>query len=135
MYVTILAQRRGPWRTGQGNRMREDERETTLQQKALKRLMDEVEREKGEKKLLLIIGVLVVALVATVGLAMMMKAPKEQDLARQRCEMDQSVAMVWKETEALKHANPGMDPGELRKKVEAMRPELKEKARLACAAK
>jgi len=114
---------------------REDERETTLQSQALKRLMDEVEREKGEKKLLLIIGVLVAALVASVGLAMFMKAPKEQDVARQRCEMDQSVAMVWKETEAMKSANPGMDPQEVRKRIEAMRPEFKEKARAICAAK
>jgi hypothetical protein len=115
--------------------MRKEDVETTLQQKALKRLMDDVERQKGEKKLLLVIGVLVVALVASIGIAMMMKAPKEQDLARARCEMDQSVAMVWKEQESLKAANPGIDPGELRQKVEAKRPEFKEKARVACAGK
>jgi hypothetical protein len=74
---------------------------------------------RARKKLLLVIGVLVVALVASVGLAMMMKAPKEQDLARARCEMDQSVAMVWKEQESLKAANPGIDAAELRQKVEA----------------
>jgi len=113
----------------------DDERETTLQSKALKRLMDEVEREKGEKKLLLIIGVLVAALVASVGLAMFMKAPKEQDLARSRCEMEQSVAMVWKETEAMKAANPGIGAQQLRDRVEAMRPQFKEKAHALCASK
>src|SRR5438045_5275863 len=115
--------------------MDKDERETTLQGAAIKRLMDEVEREKGEKKLLLIIGVLVAALVATVGLAIMMKAPKEQDVARARCEMDKSIALGWKESESMKAANPAIDPKELRDKVDAMRPKFKEQARAECASK
>jgi uncharacterized membrane protein len=115
--------------------MDKDERETTLQGAAIKRLMDEVEREKGEKKLLLIIGVLVAALVASVGLAIMMKAPKEQDVTRARCETDKAIALGWKETEAMKATHPGMDPKELRDKIEAMRPQFKEQARAECASK
>jgi hypothetical protein len=115
--------------------MDRDDRETTLQGAAIKRLMDEVEREKGEKKLLLIIGVLVAALVATVGISIMMKSPKEQDVARARCEMDKSIALGWKETESMKATNPGMDPKELRDRIEAMRPKFKEQARAECASK
>jgi hypothetical protein len=115
--------------------MRDDDRETTLQGAALKRLLDEAERQKGEKKLLMIIGVLVAALVASVGLAMFMKAPKEADIARQRCEMDKAIALGWKETETMKAANPGIDPKELRDKIEAMRPRFREQARAECASK
>ena len=113
--------------------MDKDERETTLQGKAIKRLLDEAEREKGEKKLLLLIGMLVAALVASVGLAMFMKAPKEQDVARARCEMDKAIALGWKESESMKAANPEMDKKEIRDKVEAMRPKFKDQARAECA--
>ena len=115
--------------------MRDDEREITLQGRQLKKLMDEVEREKSERKLMLIIGMLVLALVASVGLSILMKSPKEQDIARSRCELDQSVGMVWKETEAVKHANPQMDTTEVRKMVDAKRGEFKEASRAACASK
>jgi hypothetical protein len=119
--------------------MEKDEREITLRQDALKRLMDAVETEqtiqRSEKKMLMIIGVLVVGLVASVGLAMFMKSPKEQDIARQRCEMDHSVSLVWKETDALKAANPGIDAKALRDRVEAKRAEFKDQARAYCATK
>jgi len=71
--------------------------------------------------------------VATVGLAMLMRSPKEQDLLRSRCEMEQSVALVWKETEALKAANPGLTPAEIRERIEPRRPEFKEAAKASCA--
>jgi hypothetical protein len=117
----------------------DEQRERTLQQKELKRLMDQVAHDQsarsGEKKMLMLIGMLVLALVASVGLAMFMKAPKEQDLARSRCEMDQTVSLVWKETEAIKVTNPGINAREIQDRIEARRPEFKEAARAFCASK
>ena len=117
----------------------DEQKERTLQQKELKKLMEQVERDQasrsGEKKMIMLIGMLVLALVASVGLAMFMKSPKEQDLARARCEMDQQVSLVWKETEAIKVTHPGINPREIQDRIEAKRPEFKEAARAFCAPK
>ena len=119
-----------------------NEHERKIQEQALRNarvLLDRLERDDPgwarEKKLILVVGMLLVALVATVGIAMMLKAPKEQDLARHRCEMEQQVASVWKATEALKHSNPGMNPREMQDQVEARRGEFKDAAKVACAPK
>jgi hypothetical protein len=119
-----------------------NEHERKIQEQALRNarvLLDRLERDDparaGERKLMLVVGMLVLALVATVGIAMMLQAPKEKDLARHRCEMEAQVASVWKATEALKQSSPGMNAGEMQNRVEARRGEFKDAAKVACAAK
>ena len=119
-----------------------DEHERKLQEQALRNarvLLDRLQKDdpgwQGEKKMILIVGMLVLALVATVGIAILLKEPKEKDLARHRCEMEYQVAQVWKETEAMKQRSPGMDPSEMQGKVDARRAEFKDAAKAACATK
>ncbi len=116
-----------------------DDQERKEQEAALQEMMNRLQREDPvwarEKKLMMIVGMLVVALVATVGIAMLLKAPKEEELARHRCETEQSVAMTWKQTQSLKAANPGMTSREMQSEIEAKRSEFKEAAKAACATK
>ena len=118
------------------------EHERKMQEQALRNarvLLDRLEREDPawakEKRLMLVVGVLLAALVGTVGIAMLLKEPKEQDLARHRCEMEQQVARVWQETEKLKAQNPGMPSHDLQMQVEAKRAEFKVAAKATCATK
>ena len=88
-----------------------------------------------EKKLLLLLGVVVIATLGFVGLAMVTSGSKEKDLERHRCEMDYQVGAVWKETEALKKSRPDLDANKRQDLVDAKRGEFKDAARAACTGK
>lgn len=89
--------------------------------------------ERKEKNLLLLLGVVAIAVVGFVGLAMALGGSKEKDLARHRCEMEQQADLVRKEGEALKGTMP--DPNARQSAIEAKRPRIREAAKAACAGK
>lgn len=103
-------------------------------------LVDRLEREQigkhSERRIMLVLGALVVALVLSVGLALALKSIKEKDLeALQRCEMDQQVSLVWKEVERLKKERPDLPQRDIQGLVETKRPQFKEAAKALCAPK
>ena len=106
----------------------------------VRRLVDHLERDamdaRGERRIVLVLGALVVALILTVGLALFLKSMKEKDLeVIQRCEMDHQVSLVWKEMERLKKERPDLRPDEIHGIVDAKRPQFKEAAKVLCAKK
>ena len=120
-----------------------DDNDPDLAEKSLRNvrdLVDQLEREQmgrhSEKRILLVLGALVVALVLAVGLAVALKGMKEKDLATlQRCEMDHQVSLVWKEMERLKKERPDLAQRDIQAMVETKRPQFKEAAKALCAAK
>lgn len=99
-------------------------------------LVDKLERDqlgwRDEKRLLKLLGVILFAVVGFLGIAYMLRGTKEKDVERLRCEMEQQVALVWKETEAMKAQHPDMDAKQVQAAVEAKRPAFKEAAKAAC---
>jgi len=102
-------------------------------------LVDKIEAEKlgsgKEKQLLLLLGLVGVAVVGTLGIAMMMGGTKEKDLERHRCETDYQVKMVWDYTEALKKKHPNVPPKDFVGEVDSKRAQFKEEAKAACGKK
>jgi len=99
-------------------------------------LVDKIEAEKlgsgKEKQLILLLGVVGVAVVGTLGIAMMMGGTKEKDLERHRCETDYQVKKVWDYTEALKKEHPKMAPKDYAGDVNSKRAQFKDEAKAAC---
>ena len=102
-------------------------------------LVDKIETEKmgwgKEKQLLLLLGLVGVAVVGSLGIAMMMSGSKEKDLERHRCETDFQVKRIWDYTEALKTEHPDLSPNDLAGQVDSKRAEFKEAAKTACGGK
>jgi hypothetical protein len=103
-------------------------------------LVDRLERENTpwhhEKRMIIGLGALALALVGALGIAMVLKGTRDRDLEKlQRCEMDQQVQLVWKEMEALKGKHPELDRAQLTVIVESKRPQFREAAKAYCAAK
>ena len=102
-------------------------------------LVDKIEAEKmgsgKEKQLLLILAVVGFAVVASLGIAMMMSGPKEKDLERHRCETDYQVKKVWDYTESLKKEHPNTSPRDFAGQVDSKRSQFKDEAKAACAKK
>jgi len=86
-----------------------------------------------EKQLLLLLGVVAIAVVGFVGVAMLTGGSKEKDLARHRCEMDHQVKSVWDYSEKLKKEQPGIAPNDVDARVDQKRPEFSAAAKAACA--
>jgi hypothetical protein len=86
-----------------------------------------------EKQLLLLLGVVAIAVVGFVGVAILMGGSKEKDLARHRCEMDYQVKSVWDYSEKLKKEQPGIAPNDVDARVDQKRPEFSTAAKAACA--
>jgi hypothetical protein len=105
----------------------------------VRHLVDKLEVQeltwRTEKKIILILGVLVVAMAGFVGIAMVFGSSKEKDLERHRCEMEKQVAFVWEFNRQIKAERPNLAPGEVDAQVDAKRAEFKEAAKRACAGK
>ena len=86
-----------------------------------------------EKQLLLLLGVVAIAVVGFVGVAMLTGGSKEKDLARHRCEMDHQVKSVWDYGEKLKKEQPGIAPNDVDARVDRKRAEFSAAAKAACA--
>ena len=99
-------------------------------------LVDKIEAEKlgsgKEKQLLLLLALVGVAVVGTLGIALMMGGTKEKDLERHRCETDYQVKKVWDYTEALKKEHPNLSPKDFAGDVNSKRGQFKEEAKAAC---
>jgi hypothetical protein len=100
-------------------------------------LIERMEREnqsaKRETKMVLLIGMLVVALGASLTIAMMLQKPKEKELERHRCEMDKQVQLVWDYKKQLESQPNSGGAIEVQKKVDAKRDEFQAAAKAACA--
>jgi hypothetical protein len=86
-----------------------------------------------EKQLLLLLGVVAIAVVGFVGVAILMGGSKEKDLARHRCEMDYQVKSVWDYSEKLKKEQPGIAPNDVDARIDQKRAEFSAAAKAACA--
>jgi len=99
-------------------------------------LVDKIEAEKlgsgKEKQMLLILALVGVAVVGSLGIAMMMGGTQEKDLERHRCETDYQVKKVWDYTEALKKERPNLSSKDFAGDVNSKRAQFKEEAKAAC---
>jgi hypothetical protein len=100
-------------------------------------LVDKLEREqigwKKEKVILLSIGMLVLALVGALGVALTLDTSRKVDLERHRCEVEHQSGLAWKEMELLKKTRPELGPGEVQALVDSKRAQFKDASRAACA--
>ena len=120
---------------------REHDHDAELKKHALRNvrdLVDRIERDdigwQGEKQMLLVLGLLALAIVGFVGLAMMMGPSRSKDLERFQCEQDFQTKGVIEYSESLK-AEPGVDPAEAARRLQDKRTQLKAAAKEACAKK
>ena len=101
----------------------------------IERMERENESHKREVKMVLLIGMLVVALGLSLTIAMMLQGPKEQELERHRCEMDKQVQLVWDYRKQLESQPNSGGAIEIQKRVDARRDEFQAAAKAACASR
>jgi hypothetical protein len=121
----------------------DDDAQRALEQHALRNVhalaeklgsKDHLDR-RHEKKLVIGVGIFAVAL-SGYFLARVMTAESAADVeARRRCELDVQVKEGWRLKDELLAQNPGMDAGEVSRRVNERYAQMKEVAEKACARK